>query len=121
MTKDKLHTKKELAGFRSELRSNLSPAEAFLWKQLSSRQLEGRRFTRQHSISKYVVDFYCASERLIVELDGEIHNNPLAMDYDEKRTSFFNEMGYKVIRFENKMVFDHLESVLSEIKDNFKT
>tara|TARA_R110000796_G_scaffold18693_2_gene56563 strand:- start:678 stop:1043 length:366 start_codon:yes stop_codon:yes gene_type:complete len=120
MTKDKLHTKKELAGFRSELRSKLTPAEAFLWKQLSSRKLEGRRFTRQHSISKYVVDFYCAAERLIVELDGEIHNNPQAMDYDEKRTAYFNKMGYKVIRFENKMVFDHLESVLSEIKDNFK-
>ncbi|MBC8766572.1 endonuclease domain-containing protein [Arenibacter sp. BSSL-BM3] len=121
MTKDKLHTKKELSGFRNELRSNLTPAEAFLWKQLSSRKLEGRRFTRQHSISKYVVDFYCAAERLIVELDGEIHNNPQAIDYDDERTGYFMIMGYKVIRFENKMVFDHLESVLNEIKDNFKT
>jgi very-short-patch-repair endonuclease len=112
--------KKELARFRSELRSKLTPAEAFLWKQLSSRKLEGRRFTRQHSISKYVVDFYCAAERLIVELDGENHNIPQAMDYDEKRTAFFNNMGYQVIRFENKMVFEHLESVLKEIKDNFK-
>jgi very-short-patch-repair endonuclease len=121
MTKDKLHTKKELAGFRSELRANLTPAEAFLWKQLSSRKLEGRRFTRQHSISKYVVDFYCAAERLIVELDGEVHNNPIAEDYDEERTTYFKSMGYKVIRFENKMVFDNLESVLKEIKDNFKS
>lgn len=112
--------KKELASFKSELRSKLTPAEAFLWKQLSSRKLEGRRFTRQHSISKYVVDFYCAAERLIVELDGENHNIPQAMDYDEKRTAFFNNMGYQVIRFENKMVFEHLESVLKEIKDNFK-
>lgn len=51
----------------------------------------------------------------------EIHNNPEARDYDEERTAYFNNMGYKVIRFENKMVFDHLESVLSEIKDKFKT
>jgi very-short-patch-repair endonuclease len=120
MKKNKLHTKKELVGIRNELRAKLTPAEAFLWKQSSSRKLEDRRFTRQHSISKYVVDFYCAAERLIVELDGEIHNNPAAEDYDDERTAYFDNMGYKVIRFENKMVFDHLESVLREMKDNFR-
>ena len=120
MTNHKLHTIKELSGFRKILRANLTPAEAFLWKHLKARKLDGRRFTKQHSIDKYIVDFYCASERLIIELDGEAHNNPAAMQYDEQRTSFFNNLGYEVIRFENKMVFDHLESVLREIKDNFK-
>ena len=120
MTIHKLHTIKELSGFRKILRANLTPAEAFLWKHLKARKLDGRRFTKQHSIDKYIVDFYCASERLIIELDGEAHNNPAAMQYDEQRTSLFNNLGYKVIRFQNKMVFDHLESVLREIKDNFK-
>ena len=87
---------------------------------MKARKLDGRRFTKQHSIDKYIVDFYCASERLIIELDREAHNNPAAMQYDEQRTSLFNNLGYEVIRFENKMVFDHLESVLREIKDNFK-
>ena len=67
-----------------------------------------------------MVDFYCAAERLIVELDGEVHNNPAAEDYDDERTAYFNHMGYNVIRFENKMVFDNSESVLKEIKDNFR-
>ncbi len=115
MTKHKLHTIKELSGFRKILRANLTPAEALLWKHLKA----SRRFTKQHSIDKYIVDFYSASERLIIELDGEAHNNPAAMEYDEQRTSFFKNLGYEVIRFENKMVFDHLESVLREIKDNF--
>ncbi len=66
------------------------------------------------------MDFYCSSEKLIIELDGEVHNNPDAMEKDDRRTIFINSMGYKVIRFENKMVFDQLECVLKEIKDNFK-
>ena len=106
---------------RKELRSNLTPAEAFLWKQLKAKQLDGKRFVKQHSIGGYIVDFYCASEKLIVELDGEVHQNPKAETHDERRTSVFQSIGYKVIRFENKMVFDHLQSVLMEIRDNFKT
>ena len=56
---------------------------------------------------------------MIIELDGEVHNNVIAIDYDEKRTAFFNVNGFKVVRFENKMVFENLPSVLQEIRDNF--
>ncbi len=121
MKSERIHNKKELLPFRKDLRSNLTPAEAFLWRQLKAKQLDGKRFVKQHSIGEYIVDFYCASEKLIVELDGDVHQNPKAEAYDEKRTSVFQSMGYKVIRFENKMVFDHLKSVLMEIKENFKT
>lgn len=121
MSKQKLHTKKELKEHRRVLRKNLTPAEAFLWKYLKARQLNNRRFTKQHSINYYIVDFYCPSEKLIIELDGEVHNNPKARDYDNKRTLYLESLGYKVIRFENKMVFDALPSVLGEIKDNFRT
>src|SRR5690606_33289685 len=94
-------------------------AEAFLWTHLKSRQQYNRRFTKQHSIDYYIVDFYCASEKLIIELDGEVHNNPEAQEYDKKRTIYLESLGYKIIRFENKMVFDYLPSVLKEIQDNF--
>lgn len=56
---NKIHTLKHLKEYRSELRNNLTPAEAFLWKHLKSRQFENRRFTRQHSIGNFIVDFYC--------------------------------------------------------------
>ncbi|RED48360.1 endonuclease domain-containing protein [Seonamhaeicola aphaedonensis] len=121
MPKQKLHTKKELQEKRKELRKNLTPAEAFLWKHLKARQLNGKRFTKQHSIDNYIVDFYCASERLIIELDGEVHNNPIAQEYDLKRTTFLESLNYKVIRFENKMVFENLASVLQEIVLHFKS
>jgi len=119
MKKESLHSKKALAALRKDLRSNLTPAEAFLWNHLKSRKFEGRRFTKQHSIGNYIIDFYCPSEKLIIELDGEIHNNANALENDEKRTKFLESFGYKVIRFENKMVFDNLSSVLLEISDNF--
>ncbi len=119
MKKRKIHSKKELEKYRKALRSNLTPAEAFLWKQLSARKFEGRKFQRQHSIHNYIVDFYCAKEKLVIELDGQVHMNPAAQEKDAKRDKTLENLGFKVIRFENKMVFDQLPSVLQEIKDCF--
>jgi len=119
MKKTQIHTRKEIKEFRKELRNHLTPAEAFLWKYLKSKRFEGRRFTKQHSIGNFIVDFYCPSEKMIIELDGNVHNNQIAEDYDKKRTLYLNSLGYTVLRFENKMVFDNLDSVLMEIKDSF--
>ncbi|MBQ0734643.1 endonuclease domain-containing protein [Aquimarina celericrescens] len=121
MKRQQIHTKKSLQEYRSELRKNMTPAEAFLWKHLKSKKLNGKKFQRQHSIENYIVDFYCASEKLVIELDGEIHNLPEVIEKDRIRTRRLNELGFTVIRFENKMVFDHLPSVLSEIQDHFNT
>ncbi|RXJ44380.1 endonuclease domain-containing protein [Gelidibacter gilvus] len=120
MSKQHIHTKTELQGYRKELRKKLTPAEAFLWTQLKARKLDNKRFTKQHSIGYYIVDFYCASERLIIELDGQGHFTPEGQEYDRKRTIYLESFGYKVIRFENKMVFDCLPSVIKEIRDCFK-
>ncbi len=65
MKKTQIHNKKELLEFRRALRKNLTPAEAFLWKQLKGKQLDGKKFARQHSIGKYIVDFYLASGKFI--------------------------------------------------------
>ncbi len=118
--KKKIHTLKHLKGKRAELRKSMTPAEAYLWKHIKARQFEGRRFNRQHSIKNYIVDFYCAKEKLIIELDGEVHNNALAQEKDEERTKYLESLGYTVIRFENKMVFENLASVFTEIRNNFK-
>ncbi len=120
MSNKKIHTKKELESYRKALRKNLTPAEAYLWKHLKARKFEGKRFTRQHSIEYFIVDFYCASEKLIIELDGEVHNTDAAKEKDTLRTKRLEALGYTVIRFENKMVFESLSSVFQEIKLNFK-
>jgi len=114
------HNRKHLKHFRKTLRNNLTPAEAFLWKQLQRKKFKGRKFRRQHSIENFIVDFYCPEEQLIIELDGDVHRNPIAEEYDKKRTKKLESFGFTVIRFENKMVFDFSPSVLKEIEDNFK-
>ena len=82
-------------------------------------QLEGRKFRRQHSVGDYILDFYCPSERLGVELDGQVHRNERAELYDYERELFLNDYGIKVVRFENLVVFCHTEYVLLEIKGWF--
>ncbi|SFC13146.1 Very-short-patch-repair endonuclease [Flagellimonas taeanensis] len=118
--KKRIHNRKELIQFRKKLRNNATPAEAFLWRHLKAKKLCGRRFNRQHSIKNYIVDFYCAAEKLVIELDGAVHQSSKVQEYDKKRTEILNELGYTVIRLENKMVFENLESVLSEISEHFK-
>ena len=120
LSKKQIHTKKELKNLRAELRKNLTPAEAFLWNQLKARKFQNKRFTRQHSIGNYIVDFYCAEHRLIIELDGEVHNTPTQIEKDLARTEYLKSLNYTVIRFENRMVFDNLASVFMEISENFK-
>jgi len=61
---------------RKYLRNNLTEAESLLWEVLKGKKLAGRKFRRQHSIGYYIVDFYCPSEKLIIELDGQHHFTP---------------------------------------------
>ena len=118
MNKKEVHTKKKLKGLREKLRQNLTPAEAYLWNLLKARKFKNTRFTKQHSIGNYIVDFYCAEHKLIIELDGEVHNNPLQIEKDKERTNYLERLNFTVIRFENKMIFDNLASVFMEIESH---
>ncbi len=114
------HNNKYLKDYRIELRNNLTPAEARLWSILKSKQLEGRKFRRQHSIDNFIVDFYCPKEKLVIELDGEVHNNPVSEEKDAQRDLILENYGITVLRFENKMVFEQQDMVLNAIKREFK-
>ncbi|MGY5846206.1 endonuclease domain-containing protein [Salegentibacter sp. HM20] len=118
--KKQIHNRKYLKAWRKDLRKSLTPAEAFLWIQLKNRKLKGRKFRRQHSIENFIVDFYCPEEQIVIELDGEVHNNPTAEELDQSRNLRLEKLGFKVLRFENRRVFDFLPSVLKEIENNFK-
>lgn len=116
-----LHNKKELIQNRKYLRNNSTSAEATLWKYLKGSKLEGRKFRRQHSIENYILDFYCPSERIAIELDGQEHFTGYGLVKDEERDNFLRDkMKVKVLRFENKQVFENINGVLLEIKKNFK-
>ena len=114
-----LHNQAYLKSFRKELRSNLTPAEAMLWKALQRGQLDGRKFRRQHSFGKYILDFYCPAEKLAVELDGRHHFSEAGFEADSERTAFLESFGIRVLRFENELVFTNLDGVLEEIRHAF--
>ena len=117
----KIFNRKALKQFRKELRTNLTPAEAVLWTSLQRKQLEGRKFRRQHSIGNYIVDFYCPSEKLAIELDGAEHFTPEGSDADEARDLYLSNLGIKVLRYENRDIYNNLEAVLEDIKNSFKS
>ena len=99
-----------------ELRKQATPAEKILWEQLRNRRLKGLKFRRQHPLGTYIVDFYCPAQRLVVEIDGDIHRYQEAED--QARDDFLEEMGFRVIRFWNSEVEENLEGVLEIIKEN---
>lgn len=115
----KIYNRPKQRDRRKELRSHLTPAEAALWQMLKNSQLKDRKFRRQHGISCYIVDFCCPAENLIIELDGEVHNDPQQAEYDRERDVCLQQLGFKILRFENKQVFRHAEAVLHIIASTF--
>jgi very-short-patch-repair endonuclease len=97
-----------------ELRSKMTAAEKILWDRLSNKKVNGYRFKPQHPISNFIVDFYCHKAKLVIEVDGEIHNQQ--QEYDIGRTDELKNFGLDVIRFSNKDVETRIEWVVSEIQ-----
>jgi len=104
------------ASHRNKLRKSLTPAEAVLWKCLQQSQLLGKKFRRQFSIDRYIVDFYCPECRLAIELDGQGHFEINVDSYESERTKYLENCGIRVLRFENKLIFENLDTVLAAIK-----
>lgn len=100
--------------FARELRQPQTPAEATLWRHLRNRNLKFK-FRRQHPIDFFIIDFYCAEAKLLIEIDGETHLATEQMEYDQARTEYLEELGYKVIRFTNNDVRYNINEVVSEI------
>ncbi len=97
-----------------ELRNNMTIAEEILWKEIHINQWHVK-FRRQHPIANYIVDFYCHSLKLVIELDGGIHDNEDAKKLDELRERHLTELGLRVIRFKNEEVYKEMDKVLNTI------
>jgi very-short-patch-repair endonuclease len=117
----KLFNKKTLLTRRKDLRNNPTDPEKLLWYQLRNSQLDGRKFRRQESIGHYIVDFYCPSEKLVVELDGEGHFDDDQIKYDLARTKYLEVLGLRVIRFKNGEVLFDTDSVVKKIQKCLRT
>jgi very-short-patch-repair endonuclease len=100
--------------FARELRQPQTPAEATLWRHLRNRNLK-YKFRRQHPIGFFIIDFYCAEARLLIEIDGGSHLAKEQMEYDKARTEYLEALGYKVIRFTNDDARYNINAVADEI------
>ncbi|HEX5036311.1 MAG TPA: endonuclease domain-containing protein [bacterium] len=100
---------------KRRLRANMTPAERALWDKLRAKQFMGLKFRRQHGIGRFVADFFCASQKLVIEVDGEIHEDPRQAFHDAERTKYFMELGLNVIRYSNEAILKDLEATLFQL------
>ena len=102
------------------LRRNETKAEKLLWGKLRNNQLEGLKFRRQHPVNIYIADFYCHKFKLIIELDGDYHNQEEQKQKDEVRTEVLRLNDLKIIRFKNEEVEQDINQVLITIKNKIE-
>jgi very-short-patch-repair endonuclease len=106
-----------------ELRKNRTPAEKILWQKLRNRMFLDLKFLRQHpifykkdnKIKFFIADFYCHEIKLVIEIDGKIHDKQ--KDYDQIRSEIINIKNIKVTRFTNDEIFSNIDMVLQKLKD----
>jgi very-short-patch-repair endonuclease len=106
-------TTRELEEAARTMRRNSTPAEEALWGALQKKQVAGLRFRRQHPVGRFVLDFYCPSHKLVIEVDGAVHD--LQQERDSERTKILETHGLRVLRFRNEEVLRALPSVGARI------
>ena len=112
MRKDTPEYVKELA---KQLRIEQTQAEAILWERLRGSRFAGYKFKRQYALGRYIADFYCSEARLVIEIDGGIHNGTDQREYDTIRDTELKARGVNIIRINNEQVFENIESTLELI------
>jgi len=110
----------KLYQYGRELRKSATKAEKILWEYLRNRNLDGLKFRRQHPIDKFIADFYCHEKKLVIELDGAVHDDKMNAQYDEARTYELKGSGITVIRFKNNEVENNISFVITEIREAIK-
>jgi len=109
---------KKLNTLSRNLRNNMTKQEKHLWYDFLKEQ--SRQFYRQRIIGQYVVDFYCPTAKLIVELDGSQHYEAKAFGYDKRRTDYMENLGLSVLRFTNRDIDDNFEGVCITILSHLR-
>jgi very-short-patch-repair endonuclease len=95
----------------------MTEAERRLWAGIRGRQLKNLQFYRQKNIGNYIVDFYCSAARLILEVDGSQHYEAKTRENDRERDTYLAGLGFTVLRFSDREVFENINGVLERIWD----
>jgi very-short-patch-repair endonuclease len=108
--------KPEIFKLAKELRKLETEPEKQLWSRLNKNQIIGLQFRRQHPVNRFIADFYCPKIKLIIEVDGSIHELPEYQSHDIGRSEILNDFGITVIRFTNEQIIEQTDSTVEEIK-----
>ena len=109
---------RELVGNARQLRKNMTAEERTLWYQYL--RTYPVKFYRQRTMGHYIVDFYCAKARLVVEIDGSQHYEDEGLEYDRARTAFLESLGLKVLRVPNNEIWKNLRGVCEAIDEQVR-
>lgn len=101
-----------------ELRQNMTPAEKILWEHIRAKRFHNLKFRRQQIIEGFIVDFYCHSLSLVIEVDGEIHNKQ--KEYDRDRDKILSTKDLYILRFTNQQVLENINLVLNSIAEKIE-
>jgi very-short-patch-repair endonuclease len=108
---------KKLKELAKEQRREPTRAEALFWAAVRRKEFDGYKFYRQRIVWKYIADYYCPKLRLVVEIDGPIHERVENVEYDRVRDEVFRGMGLTVLRFGNERILSNLAACLEEIRE----
>ncbi len=114
----KIYSGKPLVERSRQLRQSQTGYEAALWDLLRAGQVDGLKFRRQHQIGQYIADFYCASLKLVIELDGGQHARSENQRFDAERDAKMQAVGLRVLRFPNSFP---PEIIVQELRRSFRT
>ncbi|MCK9398738.1 MAG: endonuclease domain-containing protein [Bacteroidales bacterium] len=110
----------ELLLIAADLRKTMTDTEKILWNKLRNRQVAGFRFRRQHPIREFVVDFFCYEAMLVIEIDGDVHEEAYQKERDVERTKILRSLGLMELRFKNAAVLKNIESVIKKIESELE-
>lgn len=108
---------KNLKQASRDLRNNMTDAEKFLWSKIRNKQILGVQFYRQKPILNFIVDFYCPSANLVIECDGSQHYTDEGLEADRIRDHALEQLGLKVLRFDNRQVMGEIDAVVRVVLD----
>ena len=107
----------KLYEYGRQFRQSQTEAEKELWRLIRNKKINGLQFRRQHPLGNYIADFYCHEKRLVIELDGEIHDTNEQAKRDNERTILMNRSNITVIRLRNEEVLNDSKLVIKKIKN----
>ncbi len=106
---------KNLQPCSKKLRKEMTDAERKIWKYISGKKIKNLQFYRQKIIGNYIVDFYCPSAKVIIEIDGGQHLEAEGLHKDALRDKYLMDLGFKILRFNNLEVLQNMEGVYQKI------